>query len=713
MKEDTNLIEVTTFGGTGEQFEMSIDEDSLAHIMGIMSKLYSNPMLAVIREYSTNAFDSHVAVGKKDVPIEVTLPSSMDSQFSVQDYGLGLTKDEVRTVFSSYGKSTKRNSNDFNGQLGFGSKSAFAYSDQFNVTAVKDGVKCYISFSLNESKVGVANVLGEEETTEPNGVKISIPIKMYDIYAFNRTANEFYANWLVSPIGVLKASNIFWPDEFAGPDVRLRANTTGNAVLVMGNVTYPIDMNQIPCHNTKIYTDAYLKYSTLLCAPLVITAGIGDVSFSPSRESLQYNKKTVAWIENKLKDIVAGLEVYAEDYFSRSGNVVQQHERYIEFTQNFPSGWGQHVFNRCVSVRRRAVNPSKDSYDLTYFVTEIPNTTSATLRISKKEKIGLTDLKRLKFLYLPEMTEVEVLDHIGGKDYIPRIIDLPTRKILKNSRGNTFRIINTPLDPQVIEDLGIDFLTIEDLKQIPVKTPPPPRKVDNYSPLLQMSLHETGWTSAWIRYLATDTYRLPDDGAEIVYIELVGNSPQDHKITHYFSSVKDLSRRADIRFYGIRESKVEAMSKKYKLVTLEDYLVREHTKLMDKPNNYNYEYISKLEGANLDRLRNLYPVLDYIETVSDPDTVAFLNQLKAFREIDSKAEADDLLYYFKRLSEWVSPYSNVCTVSLDKYFSDFTVPTAETFSKKYPLFVHCSQTILKSAKGIEEFIHYMNSKETI
>ena len=42
---------------------------------------------AVIREYATNAADAHVEAGISERPIEVTLPSRLNLQFKIRDYG--------------------------------------------------------------------------------------------------------------------------------------------------------------------------------------------------------------------------------------------------------------------------------------------------------------------------------------------------------------------------------------------------------------------------------------------------------------------------------------------------------------------------------------------------------------------------------------------------------------------------------------------------
>ena len=55
-----------------------IKESGLSHIFNVLrNQLYSNKTLAVIREYSCNAYDAHVEVGKKDTPIRVTIPNQL------------------------------------------------------------------------------------------------------------------------------------------------------------------------------------------------------------------------------------------------------------------------------------------------------------------------------------------------------------------------------------------------------------------------------------------------------------------------------------------------------------------------------------------------------------------------------------------------------------------------------------------------------------
>ncbi len=113
--------------------DMTVDQDAMAHIMSVLTKLYSDEYLAVIREYSTNARDAHIAADKADQPILVTLPTALNPTLVITDNGVGLSRDELVNVYSKYGASTKRQTNQQVGSFGLGCKSAFTVAGQFTV----------------------------------------------------------------------------------------------------------------------------------------------------------------------------------------------------------------------------------------------------------------------------------------------------------------------------------------------------------------------------------------------------------------------------------------------------------------------------------------------------------------------------------------------------------------------------------------------------
>ena len=74
--------------------------------------------MAVLREVTTNALDAHVAAGVTR-PSRST-PTELAPVLTIKDYGVGLSVEDIRNIFSQYGASTKRETNDQVGSLGLG-----------------------------------------------------------------------------------------------------------------------------------------------------------------------------------------------------------------------------------------------------------------------------------------------------------------------------------------------------------------------------------------------------------------------------------------------------------------------------------------------------------------------------------------------------------------------------------------------------------------
>ena len=107
-----------------------------AKMMEMLSNmLYKDKVKAPIRELSTNAWDAHIMAGTTSLVPEMHLPNHQDSEFRLRDFGTGLSPDDLENMYTTYGESNKSHSNDFNGCMGIGSKSPFAYVRSFTTTS--------------------------------------------------------------------------------------------------------------------------------------------------------------------------------------------------------------------------------------------------------------------------------------------------------------------------------------------------------------------------------------------------------------------------------------------------------------------------------------------------------------------------------------------------------------------------------------------------
>lgn len=268
--------------------------------------LYANKIRAIVRELSCNAIDSHVAAGKIDTPFDVHLPNSLEPWFSIRDYGTGLSHAQVTNIFTSFFESTKTNSNEFIGALGLGSKSPFSYTDNFTVTAIKDGIKGVYTAFINDSGVPSIAKMMDEATTEPSGVEVRFAVEeRYDFNKFRDEARSVYKYFKQRPVVCGDASFSFTDPVYMEKDIIPGVHTVDrgyNSVAIMGNIAYPID---IPS------ADKTLGHLTsLLNCGLVMEFGIGELDFQASREGLSYIPQTINAIKAKLEILNAQLAVH-------------------------------------------------------------------------------------------------------------------------------------------------------------------------------------------------------------------------------------------------------------------------------------------------------------------------------------------------------------------------------------------------------------------
>ena len=271
----------------------------------LSSGLYANKVRAIIRELSCNAIDSHVAAGKVGTPFDVHLPNALEPHFSIRDYGTGLTHEQVTNIYTTYFESTKTASNEFIGALGLGSKSPFSYTDNFTVTAIKDGRKGIYTAFINEQGVPSIALMMEEETTEPAGVEVKFSVNdRYDFDKFRQEARSVY-KWfkqrpVVSGVDKFEFPEVKYESENIIPGVH-SAGDFRHSVALMGNISYPIEIPQ--ADNT------IGELRGLLSCGLIMEFDIGELDFQASREGLSYIPQTIEAIKRKLEKLNAALAV--------------------------------------------------------------------------------------------------------------------------------------------------------------------------------------------------------------------------------------------------------------------------------------------------------------------------------------------------------------------------------------------------------------------
>lgn len=277
----------------------------------LYSGLYTQKIEAIIRELSTNAIDSHFAAGKTNVPFEVHLPNALEPFFSVTDFGTGLSPEQIASndgeaghgIYITFWESNKTESDDFAGCLGLGSKSPFAYTDNFTVESRWNGKKYLYINTHNEKGEPCIVHMGSTDTDECNGMKIEFAVKSDDF-------SEFYAkaavvlSWFTNRPKVTGYSSFeFNEHEYLRKTQHYGVlKKHGDSYVVMGNVAYPLNFSNFSYGKLTDIEKKVIDWGVHLFV------NIGDVEFVPSREHLSMTEKTINGVKKFLGDAIKSIQ---------------------------------------------------------------------------------------------------------------------------------------------------------------------------------------------------------------------------------------------------------------------------------------------------------------------------------------------------------------------------------------------------------------------
>ncbi len=324
MKLHNDAAPVQVVGG-GVAGNFSIAANGKAFRV-LSDTLYADKIGSIVRELSCNAYDAHVACGKQSQPFEIHFPDEFEPWFSVKDYGIGLSPDDITNVFTVYFQSTKDNSNDSIGAFGLGAKTPFSYTDQFTVTSIKDGVMSIYSAFIAQNGMPCITKMHDEPHVGCNGVEIKMSVKREDYRKFSEAISNQLRFFKVKPelfnqpngfefqSGISNAS-------YESEKIRVGKNNSYSAkqYLIQGQVGYPINFDKLTIalgYNTKVvkflenirYTDVELYFD------------IGQIGVTASREGIEYDNTTVSNICKLVESVIPEIESHLSDVLSNLTN---------------------------------------------------------------------------------------------------------------------------------------------------------------------------------------------------------------------------------------------------------------------------------------------------------------------------------------------------------------------------------------------------------
>ena len=322
---------VEVSGNMGESSKAGIDESSMPFMFEMLSRnLYQKPIESIVREITSNCFDSHIEAGVDDPVVIKKAYEEEGTCISFIDVGVGLSPLRMMKIYMNYFSSTKRSDNALIGGFGLGSKSPLSYTDYFYINTIYNGLKYEYIFSRGEQQPELDSIHGYHDepleakvykklkietldgtiylpvvkrrtynnpigipTSERNGTEIKIVIDGYSDEEKFRQAlksqlcyfdNVYFQDWGIDNEYKIYEKNLF--------RYRNKNQYSNEMHILFGKVAYPIDWEAIGLERIKV--------------PIGVKFEIGELIVTPNRESLRYTDEIKELVNKRI------LEAYEE-----------------------------------------------------------------------------------------------------------------------------------------------------------------------------------------------------------------------------------------------------------------------------------------------------------------------------------------------------------------------------------------------------------------
>ena len=452
-------------------------------VIHVLQNMYSHKVRTLVQEYICNARDAHRELGNYNNDFDIVVPNALNPVFKVRDYGVGLDPERIKNVFIMYGASTKRNNNNQTGGFGIGAKSAWCYTDSFNITSYVDGIKRTYVAHLGENKCGRLDLVSEETTTERNGTCIAIAVKSQDVTEFKeaiyraiffwdkRPALKGELNSMPVPIMYKINDTLSFIDHAMTPEYvgakRGYYSYDKSTLVVVDGIIYTIESDKVLDSMGEIAKNTYK-------VP-VLFLGNGTVELNPSRESIVDSTTTLNALEKISVDALSAYKKHIKAEFDKVASTSEFFATYSNLAKWFnidgQNEYDGYTINGNYVESDTIANGTLVGYS--FFKGRYGSATKGINRTeySNNKTFNISNLPHLFYSTNPDTTTV-----FKGK---------LVREYLKNNR-NIF--ILEPKAGQSIDKLISDF-SIKDILSIPYVEPPKLPRVKGQTVKRKLLLH--------------------------------------------------------------------------------------------------------------------------------------------------------------------------------------------------------------------------------
>jgi hypothetical protein len=342
-----------------DEVKCTIDAEDMRYVASLLRNNYSKPILAVIREITANALDANLEAGETKRVI-VKVPSSFSPVFSVRDFGGGLSQEDIFGLYSKYGKSTKRDSNNYIGAFGIGKFAPLSYGNNFTCVSYYGGKKTSYDIYVNDDDDTKIAKLNEEPSSEPTGLCVEVAVADSDVEKFKEEVRSFFKVFPKDELPEFKGldEDDFFPtyenalegegwffvqqknDRYYGNGY----NYGSQSYAIMGRVAYPLDSSGLNFDGD----DAEALRDLIQAKGFYAHFPIGDLKLHHSRESLEYNKNTQAKILERLREVKSEIEEQAKERLAGAEDLWDAKCKYAQVMNAIPQSL-QNVFRNSFS----------------------------------------------------------------------------------------------------------------------------------------------------------------------------------------------------------------------------------------------------------------------------------------------------------------------------------------------------------------------------
>ena len=167
--------------------DFQLEKSAVAKLATRLTDLYKNPIEATVRELVSNSIDSVIKTkGKVNIELD-------QSEFVVADTGLGMSYEDLKNIYTSYGTSTKTEDFSAIGAFGLGAKAPLSYTTNFIIkTTTKEEIIEGVVTRTEELPKLVITKREPNNTDKVTGTVIKVPIlERDDYYSFRRYVNNY------------------------------------------------------------------------------------------------------------------------------------------------------------------------------------------------------------------------------------------------------------------------------------------------------------------------------------------------------------------------------------------------------------------------------------------------------------------------------------------------------------------------------------------